>query len=109
MPKLLTASTVMMCPHGGQVQVVTTNTRTKAGGDFLLRPSDTFQIVGCPFFLGIPPHPCVTVQWVVTALRSKSAGDFHLTESSVGLCLAADQAPQGPVQILMTQPHVGGQ
>lgn len=109
MPKLLNSSSMMMCPHGGQVQIITSNTRTKAGGDFLVRSSDTFLITGCPFNLGGPPHPCVKVQWVVTALRSKSGGDFHLNESSVGLCLAADQVPQGPVQIVMAQPKVSGQ
>ena len=108
MPNLLTKSSILMCPHGGQVQVITTNTRTKAAGDYLARSSDTFMISGCPFNLGGPPHPCVTVQWVVTALRSKSGGDFHLNDSSVGLCLAADQAPQGPVQIVMAQPRVTG-
>ncbi len=108
MPNLLTRSSVMMCPHGGQVQVVTSNTRTKANGDFLLRASDTFTIVGCPFVLGIPPHPCVRVQWVVPTLRSKSGGDFHLNDSSVGLCLAADQAPQGTVIVVVTQPRVSG-
>jgi hypothetical protein len=108
MPGLLNTSSVMMCPHGGMVQAVTSNTKAKAAGDFLVRSSDTFTIVGCPFILGLVPHPCVQVQWVLTALQSKAVGDFTLTESSVGLCLAADQAPQGTVLIQFTQPGVAG-
>ena len=108
MTGLLNVSSVMMCPHGGQVQAVTTNTRTKTGGDFALRQSDTFLIGGCPFVLGVVAHPCVQVQWVQPAARSQVLGDFTLTEASVGLCVAADQAVQGTVLILATQPQVSG-
>jgi hypothetical protein len=34
--------------------------------------------------------------------------DFTLTEASVGLCLGPDQAPQGTVLVMMTQPQVSG-
>ncbi len=108
MPGLLNSSSVMMCPHGGQVQAITTNTRTKLAGDFALRQSDTFVIAGCPFILGLVPHPCVQVQWVQPALQSQALGDFTLTEASVGFCVAADQAVQGAVLILLTQPQVSG-
>ena len=108
MAGLLTTSSMMMCPHGGQVQPITTNTRTKAGGDFALRQSDTFVIAGCPFILGLVPHPCVQVQWVQPAARSQVISDFTLTEASVGLCVTADQAAQGTVLITLTQPQVSG-
>jgi hypothetical protein len=109
LPALLNASSLMMCPHGGQVQAITTNVRAKAGGDFALRASDTFLVVGCPFTLGLLYHPCVQVQWVQPAARSKAVDDFTLTEASVGLCVAADQAVQGTVLILLAQPRVAGE
>jgi hypothetical protein len=108
MAGLLNASSVLMCPHGGTVQVITSNTRTKAAGDFVLRQSDTFLVAGCPFFVGLLPHPCVQVQWVQPAMQSQAVGDFTLTEQSVGLCTAADQAVQGTVLIVFTQPRVAG-
>jgi hypothetical protein len=108
MPGLLTTSSVMMCPHGGKVQAITTNTRTRAGGDLALRQSDTFVIAGCPFSIGPVFHPCVQVQWVQPAARSQAVSDFTLTEASVGLCVAADQAVQGTVLIMLTQPQVSG-
>ena len=108
MPALLNASSVMMCPHGGQVQAITGNARTKVGGDFVLRASDSFLIADCPFALGPVPHPCVQVQWVATSARSRAIGDFTLTAESVGLCLAPDMTPQGTVLILTAEPRVEG-
>src|SRR2546425_872652 len=55
MAALLNSSSVLMCPHGGTVQAITSNTRVKAAGDFLLRSSDTFTIAACPFVLGTSP------------------------------------------------------
>jgi hypothetical protein len=108
MPGLLNSSSVMMCPHGGTVQAISSNTRTSVGGAFALRQSDTFMIAGCAFSTPAGPHPCVQVQWVQAAARSKATGDFTLTEASVGLCVAPDQAVQGTVLITATQPQVSG-
>jgi hypothetical protein len=108
MAGLLNSSSVMMCPHGGTVSAITTNTRAKAGGDFLLRSSDTFVISGCPFMIGPSPHPCVQVQWVQPDTRSQVMSDFTLSEQSVGLCVAPDQAVQGTVLVSFTQPQVSG-
>jgi hypothetical protein len=109
MPGLLNLSSMLMCPHGGTVTMITSNTQVIAGGDLVVRSSDTFLIAGCPFILGLVPHPCVQVQWVQPAARSQALGDFTLTEDSVGLCVGADQAVQGTVLILLTQPQVAGQ
>lgn len=108
MSGLLTTASVMMCPHGGTVQAVSSNTKVLAGGAPVLRSTDTFIIAGCPFLIVLVPHPCVTVQWVQPAARS-TISDPTLTLASVGLCQAADQAVQGPVIIASTQPSVTGQ
>jgi hypothetical protein len=105
---LLTTASVLMCPHGGTAMASSSNAKAKAG-DFIVRPSDTFIITGCPFTLPSgTPHPCMTVQWVKSTLRCKAAGDLALAQDSMGLCLAADQAPQGSVLIQSTQPRVTG-
>jgi hypothetical protein len=109
MANLLNSSSIMMCPHGGTVTAITTNTKAKAGGDFILRSSDTFVIAGCPFVLGIVPHPCVQVQWVQPDTRSQVMSDFTLSEASLGLCVAPDQAVQGTVLVSFTQPQVSGE
>jgi hypothetical protein len=107
MPALLTAASTMMCPHGGTVMAVPGSTRASAGAP-ILRSSDTFAIVGCPFPPTGTPHPCVSVNWVQTATKVKHGGDFVLNQASVGLCIAGDQAPQGPVVIAATQAQVSG-
>ena len=107
MPALLTSASTMMCPHGGTVTAVPGQTRATAASP-ILRGSDTYIIAGCPFSIGPDYSPCVSVQWVQTGTRVQAGGEFVLNEASVGLCLAATQAPQGTVLILQTQPNVEG-
>ncbi len=108
MPPLLTAASMLMCPHGGTVMPSPGSTKAQAQSP-ILRSSDSFTIAGCPFTTpaGVP-HPCMSIQWVQTATRVKHNGDFVLNQSSMGLCIAADQTPQGPVTINSTQASVSG-
>lgn len=108
MAGLLNTSSVLMCPHGGTVSAISSNTRVMAAGDPVLRASDTFMVAGCPFVIGVVPHPCVQVQWVQPDTESQVLSDFTLSESSVGLCVAADMAVQGTALIVFTQPRVSG-
>lgn len=109
MPALLTSASQMMCPHGGMITAVPGSARTQAGAP-VLRGTDTFLVAGCPFMTGPVPSPCVRVQWLTTAQRVKHGGDFVLdAESSVGMCLAATQAPQGVAIVVETQSRVQGQ
>jgi hypothetical protein len=107
-PPLLTTASTMMCPHGGTVMPVPGSTSVVAGTP-VLRLGDTCTIVGCTFVAGTIPSPCVTVQWTGPASSVTVDGAPVLTESSVGLCLAATQAPQGTVLIAATQAQVSGQ
>jgi len=109
MAALLNTSSVMMCPHGGTVSVITSNTQVMAAGDPVVRASDTFLIAGCPFVIVLVPHPCVQVQWVQPDTESQAMGDFTLSEDSVGLCIAPDMSVQGTVLIVFTQPQVSGE
>jgi hypothetical protein len=103
MPSLLTMTSQMTCPHGGTVQAVTTNTRTRASGMFVLRATDTFTVLGCSLL-----SPCVQVVWPVTALRSTVSGDPVLNEDSIGACLNGNQAMQGYVTVVPAQLRVSG-
>jgi hypothetical protein len=108
MAQFLTTASILQCPHGGMVTAITTNTAAQAGGSYIVRSSDTFMVAGCAFTLPSGPSPCMTVQWVTAALTNTVMSDSVLTEDDVGLCLAADEAPQGPVIISSTQPLVSG-
>ena len=108
MANLLNSSSIMMCPHGGTVSVIPSNTQVTAVGDPCILATDTYLVAGCPFVIGIVPHPCIQVQWVQPDTSSQVNGSFTLSETSVGLCIAADAAVQGAVLIMMTQPSVSG-
>ena len=103
----LNINSSLQCPHGGTVQIISTNTRTQAGGAFMASPTDTFVIMGCPFQLPGPvPSPCVSVRWLVHDARVKVNGNPTLSRSSAGICLSAAQIPQGPVAVVSTQAKV---
>ena len=100
---LLTTASTLQCPHGGTVSIVSANTKAQAGAALALA-SDTFTIAGCSFSLPSGQHPCMKVQWLKTNMKTTVNGQPTLSQDSSGLCLAADQAPQGPVSIVQTQP-----
>lgn len=104
MPLTITQTSTLMCPHGGQVQIIPSQQKVMAGGAPVSTKGDTFVIVGCPFMIGTKPSPCVKVQWVVTDLKTTVSGQATLSQGSTGLCLSPENAPQGPVTIVQTQP-----
>lgn len=109
----LTTQSTLQCPHGGAVQIISSNSQAKAGEAPLALMADTFIISGCPFQIPAAPSPipspCMTVQWVSADLKNSVNGVPTLSTGSVGLCLAATQAPQGPVTIVNTQALVSSQ
>ena len=101
----LSAATTMQCPHGGQVQASSANSRVKADA-YLLTKDDTFSVTGCAFTLPSgQPSPCVKVMWIVPDLRV-TAGAATLSESDTGVCISAQNVPQGPVSVVRTQARV---
>lgn len=106
MGQYLTKSSTLMCPHGGSVMPIPANAKVTLD-DSIVLATDTFPIGGCAF-APVVPHPCVQVQWMVTALRATADGAAPLTTESIGMCVAADGAIQGPVMIQVTQAQVSG-
>jgi hypothetical protein len=107
-PAFLTAASSMTCLHGGTV-IATPGSAASSAGAPILRVGDACTIAGCGFTLpGGVPSPCLSVQWTAPAARVRHGGDPALIQSSVGLCLAATQAPQGTVQIASTQTRAAG-
>lgn len=85
----LTTSSVLSCPHGGVVTGVLAKlpTFTPNSGAADLSTADLFAIAGCSF-----PTPCVRVRWI-------SSPALTLDIRSIGLCVNAAGAPQGPVVV----------
>jgi hypothetical protein len=97
-----------ICPHGGQVSEVSSNTRVSVSNQKIVTSADTFPIAGCAFNISGASHPCVTVKWIIPATRVKVGGQPVLLVNSTALCQAGDQAPQGPPSIISTQIRVRG-
>jgi hypothetical protein len=105
--QIVNVGATAMCPHGGQVSIVSSNTRVMLGGAAAATFSDTFTIAGCAFTVpGPKPQPCVKVQWLVPALRVLVSKQPVILQNSTGLCLSAEQIPQGPPNVVMTQLRV---
>jgi len=99
---------VALCPHGGLVMEVPSAPRVLLGGMPAATLADQYPIVACVLNVAGAPHPCIRVQWLVPAVRVKANLMPVVLQTSVGLCLAADQAPQGPPIVSFTQPRVLG-
>ncbi|MCC6729963.1 MAG: hypothetical protein IT208_11560 [Chthonomonadales bacterium] len=98
-----------ICPHGGQVSVVSSNLRVKAMGQPVATAADTFLIAGCAFTVPPPkPQPCVRVTWLAPALRVRVSGQPAILQTSTGICQSAEQIPQGPPTVTTTQTRVRG-
>ncbi len=99
---------VALCPHGGTVMEVPSAPRVLLSGMPAATLADQYLIVACVFNVAGAPHPCIRVQWLAPAVRVKANLVPVILQTSVGLCLAADQAPQGPPIVSFTQPRVLG-
>ncbi len=104
----LTTSATLKCPHGGTVQIISTNTLVNGAGAPLALSTDQFLVVPGSCTYQIPatppiPSPCVKVVWVVRDLQTKVNGAATLSQTSTGICLSAAQVPQGQVSIVNTQ------
>jgi hypothetical protein len=105
---ICTTSSTILCPHGGQAILSTANKELLIMGCFALLETDVHQVVGCPFAIGTAYHPCVAIHWTMGAKVYKVDGIPVLLKSSVGICCAADQAPQGVAVMVNVQTEVLG-
>src|SRR5512146_2314325 len=105
---ILTTASVVMCPHAGLAQLVTSDTDALIEGAPALLQSDVHPIAGCTFAPGGVYTPCVIIRWVTAATRTAVHGVPVLLQNSVGLCLNAAQAPQGTAIVVMVQQQAKG-
>jgi hypothetical protein len=104
---ILTTTSTVVCPHGGQAQLFTTNTQALVDGAPILLLTDVHPIVGCPF-TPVAYSPCVTIRWVTAATQTFVQQVPVLLQSSVGLCVNAAQAPQGTALVVQVQQQAKG-
>ena len=98
---------VAICPHGGQMTTISSNTRVLVSGQPVATLADQYLIAGCAFTVPTgKPQPCVTNQWLTPATRVH--GQPVILQTSTGICFSAEQIPQGPPVVVTTQPRVVG-
>jgi hypothetical protein len=107
MPFILTTQSSAMCPHGGTVQLTTSNTLAKIDQAAALLQTDVHTIAGCPFVKGVTPSPCLTVTWITGATQTRVNQVPVLLQNSIGLCQSAT-GPQGTVIITNVQTKARG-
>ncbi len=98
-----------ICPHGGQLSIISTNTRVLVSGQPVATLSDMYLVAGCAFT--VPPgkpQPCVKVQWLVPAERVFVDGQPVILQTSSGISQSVEQIPQGPPIVIATQTRVSG-
>lgn len=105
---LLHVGATALCPHAGQVSIVSTNARVLVSNQPVAMLNDTYLVAGCPFMVGNKPQPCVKVQWLVPAARVLVNNQPAILQTSTALCLSAEQIPQGPPTVVVTQVRVKG-
>jgi hypothetical protein len=103
---LLTITSSVMCPHGGQAILFTANADVMVDGAPVLLETDVHPVVACPFTIGLKYSPCVQIRWSGGAARAGINGVPALVQSSIGVCLSPEGAPQGVAVIASIQPKV---
>lgn len=100
---LLHVGATVMCSHGGQAQPTMPNPRVTVMGMPTVAVTAPYVVAGCAF----PPPPaangpCVTAQFITSAVRVTSLGQPLLLLDSQALCV-----PTGtPLIVATTQTRV---
>ena len=109
MGPLMHVAAVGMCPHGGQIQIISSDARVLVNGMQVATMADQFLIVGCPFTIPpAVPQPCIRVQWMVPAARVLANSQPAILQTSVGMCMSVVGTPAGPPIFTVVQPRVVG-
>ena len=105
----LTASTSMICTHGGTVTVLPSQTAVSVQGGLVGTEGDVLTVVGCLFTLpNGQPSPCVLVQWQGLSTQVRINGTPVQLQAGgpgtgQGQGIAATQNPQGPPTVSVVQ------
>jgi len=98
-----------ICPHGGQITTISSNTRVTVSGQPVATMADQFMVAGCAFTVPpSKPQPCLKVLWLQPAVRVTVMGQPAILQTSTGLCQSPEQIPQGPPTVLVTQLRASG-
>ena len=102
---IVTLAAQVMCPHAGPAVIAPSQTRVLAMGQPAATVASVATVAGCPFTLPPPsPGPCVSIQWVVAAVRVLAMGQPVII-AQPGAGLSVGPMP-GPATIVPAQTRV---
>jgi hypothetical protein len=97
----------IICTHAAPSNVITSNSRVLVSGQPVATLADQYLISGCAFTVPTgKPQPCLRIQWLTPAARVFVNSQPVILQTSTGLCLSAEQIPQGAPIVVATQPRV---
>lgn len=105
---LVHVGATVICPHGGTVNMITTNSRVLVGGMPAVTATDQFLVAGCAFTVGSKPQPCVVVRWLAPSTRILINGQPAVLQLSTNISQSVEQIPQGPAIVATTQGRAMG-
>jgi hypothetical protein len=105
---LLNVGAYATCPHGGKLEVVSSNPNVMVCAQPAVTIGDQFLISGCSFTIGVKPQPCVEAKWLNCATRVFINGSPAVLQTSIGVCESIEQIPQGMLTLKLMQTRVSG-
>jgi hypothetical protein len=101
---LLHLGATVTCSHLAKAEPMTPNPRVTVSGQPTVTIASTYEVAGCTF---APPDgngPCITAQFVTSALRLTSDGQPLLLLDSKATCMPTET----PLEITVTQKRATG-
>ncbi len=110
----LHANAGCQCTHAAPATIVPAQARVMVSGQPVATMASQIVVAGCPFQIPVPPvtkpQPCITIKWLMPSTRVLVGGVPAMLVpapgAGPGLCLSAEQIPQGPPIVSAVQPRV---
>jgi len=108
---LMHVNAACQCTHMAPATIVPSQPRVLVGGQPVAPIGSQIVVAGCLFTVpGPKPQPCVTIKWLMPSVRVLVLGQpamlLPAPGTGPGLCLSAEQLPQGPPIVSAVQPRV---
>ncbi len=108
---LLHVGATVQCTHAAVATTPPAQPRVLVSGLPVATVANLWTVAGCPFTVpGPKPQPCIRIQWTMPSARVLVNGQPAVLAPApgpgAGLCLSAEQIPQGPPIVGAVQARV---
>ena len=111
---LLHVNAGCQCFHAAPATITPAQARVLVSGQPVATMPSQIAVAGCPFQVPVPagtkPQPCLTIKWSMPSARLLVGGTpamlLPAPGPGPGICLSAEQIPQGAPVLSAVQPRV---